>query len=169
MRISDWSSDVCSSDLSCSSRASASRNGILETPSSAASASCRIATSCGSRPVTIRSRMTSKTCSESVRTTMLMGSSPRSRDLESLPEHVVAINQDGVQSGGDRRPFDRRHDCGQIADTRFGFDPPDEVDADIAFVDDGIGDVENTGRQPVVNPITQAYPVCRTTLQTTQN
>src|SRR3546814_3570758 len=54
--------------------------------------------------------MTSKTCSESVRTTMLMGSSPRSRDLESLPEHVVAINPDGVQSGGDRRPFDRRND-----------------------------------------------------------
>src|SRR3546814_10558645 len=80
--------------------------------------------------------MTSKTCSESVRTTMLMGSSPRSRDLESLPEHVVAINPDGVQSGGDRRPFDRRNDCGQIADHRFGFDTPDEAAADIAFVDE---------------------------------
>src|SRR3546814_16205364 len=70
--------------------------------------------------------------------TTLFRSAPRSRDLESLPEHVVAINPDGVQSGGDRRPFDRRNDCGQIADHRFGFDPPDEAAADIAFVDEGI-------------------------------
>src|SRR3546814_12964052 len=96
--------------------------------------------------------MTSKTCSESGRTTMLMGSSPRSRDLESLPEHVVAINPDGVQSGGDRRPFDRRNDCGQIADHRFGFDPPDEAAADIAFVDEGIADAETAGRDQMREP-----------------
>src|SRR3546814_13920295 len=96
--------------------------------------------------------MTSKTCSESGRTTMLMGSSPRSRDLESLPEHVVAINPDGVQSGGDRRPFDRRNDCGQIADHRFGFDPPDEAAADIAFLDEGLADAAAAGRDPMRQP-----------------
>src|SRR3546814_18247410 len=61
-------------------------------------------------------------------------------DLETVPERIVAINPNHVESRGDRRTLDRGNDRGQIADAGFGLDPAGEVAADIAFVDKGIAD-----------------------------
>uniref|UniRef100_A0A0N5A080 LigA n=1 Tax=Parastrongyloides trichosuri TaxID=131310 RepID=A0A0N5A080_PARTI len=63
-------------------------------------------------------------------------------DLEARPEGILAVHPDGVEAGGDGRTLDRGHDRLVVAHRGLGFDAADEPAADVAFVDEGVADLQ---------------------------
>src|SRR5690606_20768106 len=65
-----------------------------------------------------------------------------SDDLEPFPETVLTIHPDGVETRRHGRALDRGNDGPVIAHRRLGLDPTDEAAADVAFMDEGVADLQ---------------------------